>query len=51
MVWILQAINARLEEYIKSNKARLVDMDFSDEAQQKELCQRDDEEDFLDEGN
>jgi len=32
------------------NKQRVLEMDLSEEAKQKELSQRDDEEDFLDEG-
>lgn len=51
VLYDLKAINARMEEFIKSNKTKVADIDFSDEAKQKELCQRDDEEDFLDEGN
>ncbi|CAL8099332.1 unnamed protein product [Orchesella dallaii] len=46
-----EAINARLEEYIKMNKQRVLEMDLSEEAKQKELSQRDDEEDFLDEAS
>jgi len=48
--WCLQAINARLEEFNRKNRQKLAELDLSDELKQKELAQRDEEEDFLDEG-
>ena len=46
----IQAINARLEEFLKSNRAKVAEIDLTDEAKQKELAQADEDEDFLDEG-
>ncbi|XP_035712762.1 protein unc-80 homolog isoform X4 [Folsomia candida] len=46
-----EAINARLEEYNKKNRQKLMELDLSDEAKQKELAQNDEEEDFLDDAS
>lgn len=44
-----EAIHTRLEEFLKINKANVAEIDFTDEQKQKELSQKDEEEDFLDE--
>ncbi len=46
----VQAINARLEEFNRRNRQKLMDLDLSDEGKQKDLAQNDEEEDFLDDG-
>ncbi|CAG7787075.1 unnamed protein product [Allacma fusca] len=46
-----EAINSRLEEYMKSNRSKIAEMDLTDEAKQKELAQMDEDEDFLDEAS
>jgi len=46
-----EALHTRLEEFFRSNKTKLGELDLSDESKQKELAQKDEEEDFLDECN